>query len=154
ALNDALHHELELARALGSSDDTHLSLLLLSGALELRRAPSAAGADADLDELARLIGLPADVSGLIEQPKTGTEAVVKALKVLDPLAADGSRHRRLADIGERQLALWREYRRHLVREAVRAEVKAVDEIRFSLEFDLSQALAGKKENERKVLEGS
>ena len=44
--------------------------------------------------------------------------------------------------------------RRYARQAVGAEQKEVDELRFKLEFELSQTLADKKDRENKALEGS
>lgn len=51
------------------------------------------------------------------------------------------------------LGRWEAYQHRLVREAVDAEEKAVQELRFALEFELSQTLAQKQVDEKQLLQG-
>jgi tetratricopeptide (TPR) repeat protein len=154
ALNEALHQEHDLRRALESRDDTHLSLLLLSGAMELQSEGTSGAAKQDIGDLVEILELPDEVAARMAVAEAGRDEVLRALAVVKPLAKDRARHERLTAIGRRQLVEWKNHRRRLVAEAVGAEQKEVDELRFKLEFELSQTLADKKERENKALEGS
>jgi tetratricopeptide (TPR) repeat protein len=154
ALNEALHQEHDLRRALQSRDDTHLSLLLLAGAMELERDAGSRDAKEDVGELVAILELPDEVVGRLAAAEAGRDEVVRALAVVKPLEADRARHERLMAIGKRQLGEWKEYRRRLVSEAVGSEQKQVDDLRFKLEFELSQTLADKRERQNKALQGS
>ena len=95
-----------------------------------------------------------EVAGRLAAAEAGRDEVVRALAAVQPLEPDRDRHERLGAIGRAQLVLWKDHRRKLVAEAVTAEQKEVDDIRFNLEYELSQTLADKKERENKLIEGS
>jgi tetratricopeptide (TPR) repeat protein len=152
ALNEALHQENDLRHALESRDDTHRSLLLLAGALELEATGGAAEAKEEVGELVEMLGLPDEVAARLAAAEAGRDEIVRALAVVEPLEPDRARHERLGAIGRAQLTLWKDHRRRLVAEAVTAEQKEVDDIRFNLEYELSQTLADKKERENKLIE--
>ena len=107
----------------------------------------------EVGELVEMLGLPDEVAGRLAAAEAGRDEVVRALAVVEPLAPDRDRHERLGAIGRAQLVLWKDHRRRLVAEAVTAEQKEVDDIRFNLEYELSQTLADKKERENKLIEG-
>jgi len=154
ALNEALHQEHDLRRALESRDDTHLSLLLLAGALQLQHENASGNAKDDAGELVEILALPDEVIGRLAGAEAGRDDIVRALAVVRPLEPDRARHERLVTIGKRQLAEWKEYRLRLLGEAVGTEQKQVDELRFKLEFELSQTLADKQSRENRALQGS
>lgn len=154
ALNDALHKENEVRHALKSADDTHLALLLLAGALELRHGTNAPSAGDQVADLAAMLSLPDEVSARFAGSDGRRDDVLGALRRVKPLAPDSTRHAKLAAIGERQLEMWNDFRGRLLSEAVRAERKSVDDLRLRLTFQLSQTLSEKKQRENKVLEGS
>jgi TolA-binding protein len=153
ALAEALHQENALRNALERGDDLHLSLLVLDGELRLRdRGPAAAKAERSR-RLAAL-GLPDKVIAMVGDRSSRQDTLARALKSLQPLEKDAARHEALLEAARAQLELWSETRRDLVREGIKAEGKAVQDIRIALEFQLSEALATKKEGEHKALQGS
>jgi tetratricopeptide (TPR) repeat protein len=154
ALNEALHQEHDLRRALDSGDDTHLSLLLLAGAMQLQSEGAGGAAREDIADLLEILALPDEVAARMVAAEAGRDEISKAIAVVKPLERDRARHERLMAIGKRQLREWKDHRRRLVTEAVGAEQKEVRELRLKLEFELSQTLADKKNRENQALEGS
>ncbi len=154
ALSDELHKENEIERALASSDDTHLGLLLLAGALELNGYAGGKSADDQVRDLGSILGVRSEVAARLGAADARRGDVLRVMKQMEPLERDAARHARLVALGRSQLALWHDYRRRLLAEAVRDERKAVDDLRVKLTFQLSQMLSEKKERENKLIEGS
>ena len=122
--------------------------------MELQSEGTSGAAKQDIGDLVEILELPDEVAARLAVAEAGRDEVLRAMAVVKPLAKDRARHERLTAIGRRQLVEWKDHRRRLVGEAVGAEQKEVDELRFKLEFELSQTLADKKDRENKALEGS
>lgn len=151
ALVDAFRRESALRAALAGEDDLELSLRLLDSAL--RSSAAVAGGETPLEaERARALGFGDAVVEAAAAHRPRVEVMAAALESARPLAADAERHARLVEIGRGELARLRAHERELLKEAVAAEARAVEEMRYSLEFELSQALAVQKDAEKTLLQ--
>jgi hypothetical protein len=151
AVGEALTFEHDLRAALKGDDDTHLVFLLLDGELRLASGSPETSGSPDLARIEKL-GLGDLVSAMIVDRRPRTEVLARALRNAEPLPRDAERHAELVALGGDQLRRWRGLERSLLREAVRTETKSVQDLRYALEFELSQTLASKKDAQKQVLQ--
>lgn len=151
ALSEALRFEGDLRSAVENGDDTHLSFLLLDGALRL--AAVSPQNDESIDSVQpHTFGFGESISLMIVEKRARTEILSRALSDAAPLDPAPERHEALAAAATEQLVRWRNLERELLRQALGSEAKAVQDLHYALEFELSQTLAIKKESEKDVLQ--
>ena len=148
-LSEAFGFERDLRTAIHGNNDMQLAFLLLDGDLRLAATPGEPSEPIDAARI-RSLGFDEAVASLVGENRPRTEILARALAEAAPLNPDLARHTVLAAVGDRQLDRWQKLERELLRQTVRAEAKTVQDLRYALEFELSQTLAVKKEAETGV----
>lgn len=151
ALSEAFGFERDLRTAIDEEDDMQLAFLLLDGDLRLAAISGERGEPIEAARI-RSLGFGETVASLVGENRPRVEILARALRDATPLDPDPARHAMLAAAGGRQLDHWQELERALLRETVGAEAKTVQDLRYALEFELSQTLAVKKEAEKGILQ--
>ena len=150
ALSDAFRHDLAMRAALEEDDPVQLAMLALDGELRLRAAAPVAG-DVDTRRRLRALGFGDALIAGVEASRPRSQVLAEAIGSF----AAGERDFEVLRAEARQhLARWGEHLRGLVRETVDAEVRAVQELRYALEFELSQTLATRREQDDRLLRGA
>ncbi|MGH7859899.1 MAG: hypothetical protein ACREQY_21445, partial [Candidatus Binatia bacterium] len=152
ALSDTLRYEIELRDAMKGEDAVHLVLLLLDGELRLRPAAPEED-DGRIVERIAALGFGPEITEMVADNRSRSQVLLHALAFVDPPAVR-ERLAALRDTARAELSRWESYQRQMVREAVRAEARSVQELRYLLEFELSQTLASRKAQKNQLLQGT
>jgi hypothetical protein len=139
AVGEALHHEIRLRNAMRDGDPVEIAVSILDGELALRDFSPRGAVEPPGDRIGPL-RVPNEVAEKIREGGPRSRILLEATRALEaePPGAEAVRAA-AADHFER----WREHQQELLRRAVREELKAVQELRFELDLELSQTLAAR-----------